>query len=201
MIDKIHLTTVILCGGRSNRMNGEDKGLILLKNKEMISYVVDVVKKSSNRLLISANRNINKYQTYGEVIVDELINFQGPLAGILRAIQSVNTDYLLICSCDTPLLHKTIVQRLIKAMDNNNVDICVANDGNKIHPTIAIIKTELEKNLLDFIASGQRKLGTWIKQNNFFKVDCSDYLTAFTNINTYEDFDKLKSLYSDINIK
>ena len=54
MIDKNKITAVILSGGRSSRMQGEDKGLILLNDKPLISYVVDVVDDRAGRLLISA---------------------------------------------------------------------------------------------------------------------------------------------------
>ncbi|MDC9714991.1 MAG: molybdenum cofactor guanylyltransferase MobA [Gammaproteobacteria bacterium] len=184
------ITAVILAGGRSSRMSGEDKGLILLNNEPMIDCVAKTVKGGVNRLLISANRNAEQYQEYGEVITDALDDFQGPLAGILQAIQNANTEYLLIFPCDAPLLNKVVIGRLLSAMDSSAVDICVADDGVRIHPTIAIIKTKLEQNLSDFLASGQRKLGVWIEQNNFLKVDFSDYPEVFANLNTPEDFDK-----------
>ena len=157
MIDKNNITTVILSGGRSSRMQGEDKGLILLNDKPMISYVVDVVDGGVGRLLISANRNIGAYQQYGEVITDDLADFQGPLAGIAKAMSVVGTPYLLILPCDSPLVNKAVINRLIQFMSDKDVDICVAGDGVRIHPTFALIKTSLKDNLLAFLDSGERK--------------------------------------------
>jgi molybdopterin-guanine dinucleotide biosynthesis protein A len=191
MIDKNNITAVILSGGRSSRMQGEDKGLILLNDKPLISYVIDVVNDKVDRLLISANRNIEKYQPYGEVIVDELTDFQGPLSGISTALSKTTTTYLLTFPCDSPLINETVINRLIDAMDRVDVDICVADDGLRIHPTIALIKTNLKNNLLAFLESGERKLGLWIEQNNFQKVDLSDQLKVFINLNNPQDFDKI----------
>ncbi len=191
MIDKNNITVVILSGGRSSRMQGEDKGLILLNDKPLISYMVDVVNDKAGRLLISANRNIEKYQSYGEVIVDELTDFQGPLAGISTALSKTNTTYLLTLPCDSPLINETVINRLIDVMDRVDVDICVADDGLRIHPTIALIKTNLKNNLLAFLESGERKLGLWIEQNNFQKVDFSDQPKVFINLNNPKDFDKV----------
>ncbi len=191
MIDKNNITVVILSGGRSSRMQGEDKGLILLNDKPLISYMVDVVNDNAGRLLISANRNIEKYQSYGEVIVDELTDFQGPLAGISTALSKTNTTYLLTLPCDSPLINETVINRLIDVMDRVDVDICVADDGLRIHPTIALIKTNLKNNLLAFLESGERKLGLWIEQNNFQKVDFSDQPKVFINLNNPKDFDKV----------
>jgi len=191
MIDKKNITAVILSGGRSSRMQGEDKGLILLNDKPLIGYVVDVVDGRAGRLLISANRNIEAYQQYGEVISDELADFQGPLAGIAKAMSVVRTPYLLVLPCDSPLVNGVVVDRLIKCMEDKNVDICVADDGSRIHPTFALIKTSLKDNLLAFLGSGERKLGLWIEQNNFQRVDFSDQPKVFINLNNPQDFDKI----------
>jgi molybdopterin-guanine dinucleotide biosynthesis protein A len=191
MIDKNNITTVILSGGRSSRMQGKDKGLILLNDKPLIGYVVDVVDGRAGRLLISANRNIDAYQQYGEVISDELTDFQGPLAGIAKALSVVSTPYLLVLPCDSPLVNETVIDRLIKCMADKDMDICVADDGTHIHPTFALIKTSLKDNLLAFLDSGERKLGLWIEQNNFQKVDCSDQPKVFINLNNPQDFDKI----------
>ena len=191
MIDKNNITAVILSGGRSSRMQGEDKGLILLNDKPLINYVVDVVNSKVDRLLIGANRNIEAYQQYGEVITDELADFQGPLAGISSALSRAATTYLLTLPCDSPMINKTVIDRLVDTMDRANVDICVADDGLRIHPTISLMKTSLKDNLLAFLDSGERKLGLWIEQNNFQKVDFSDQPRVFINLNNPQDFDKI----------
>ncbi|HAD99594.1 MAG TPA: molybdenum cofactor guanylyltransferase [Gammaproteobacteria bacterium] len=191
MIDKNNITAVILSGGRSSRMQGEDKGLILLNDKPLISYVADVVNSKVVRLLISANRNIDAYQKYGEVISDELSDFQGPLAGIVKAMSVVSTPYLLVLPCDSPLVNEIVIDRLIQCMTDKDMDICVAGDGVRIHPTFALIKTSLKDNLLDFLDSGERKLGLWIEQNDFQKVDFSDQPKVFINLNNPQDFDKI----------
>ena len=191
MIDKNNITAVILSGGRSSRMQGEDKGLILINDKPMIGYVADVVDGRAGRLLISANRNIEAYQQYGEVISDELVDFQGPLAGIAKAMSLVSTPYLLVLPCDSPLVNEMVIDRLIQCMADKDMDICVADDGTHIHPTFALIKTSLKDNLLAFLDSGERKLGLWIEQNDFQKVDFSDQPKVFINLNNPQDFDKI----------
>ena len=64
MIKDKDITIAILAGGRSKRMSGNDKGLILLNNKPLISYVIDTFSGATKNLLINANRNQQKYQKY-----------------------------------------------------------------------------------------------------------------------------------------
>ena len=187
-IDKSDITAVILSGGQGLRVGREDKGLMLFNDRALIAYVVDVVEYEVGRLLISANRNIEKYQQYGEVISDDLEDFQGPLAGIFKAMLTLRTPYLLVLSCDIPFVNKIVIARLVEAMNKNDVDICVVNDGVRMHPTIAIIKAKMQSNLLDFLDSGDRKLGLWVRKNNFVKVDFSDCPEVLTNLNKPKDF-------------
>lgn len=187
-IDKSDITAVILSGGQGLRMGRQDKGLMFFNNKPMIAHMVDVVEFEVARLLISANRNIEKYQQYSEVVSDDLSDFQGPLAGIAKAISVTKTPYLLVLPCDSPLITQAIIQRLVTAMNKNNVDICVADDGTRIHPTIAIIKVKVQNNLLDFLESGNRKLSLWVQKNNFAKVDFSDYPEMLSNFNNPKNF-------------
>ena len=188
-ITKSDITAVILSGGQATRMNHQDKGLIPFKGKPLIDYVSSTIQKEACRVLVSANRNLDAYQEFGEVITDSLPGFQGPLAGVLSALNEVKTQYLLVAPCDTPFISHCLITRLLKHMQQSNADICVATDGQRIHPTFALINTDLEDNLSDFLAQGNRKMGLWLKNNHTQEVDFSDCTELFINLNSPEDFD------------
>lgn len=188
-ITKSDITAVILSGGQATRMNYQDKGLIPFKGKPLISYVSNAIQKEVCRVLVSANRNLDAYQEFGEVITDSLPKFQGPLSGVLSALGEVKTNYLLIVPCDSPFVNHTLIAKLSKQMQQSNADICVATDGQRIQPTFALINTDLEDNLSDFLAQGHRKMGLWLKNNHTQEVDFSDCAKLFINLNSFEDFD------------
>jgi molybdopterin-guanine dinucleotide biosynthesis protein A len=187
-ITKNDITAVILAGGKSSRMDNEDKGLILLNNKPLITYSIDIIKENVNNILISSNRNIEEYQKYAQVISDDLANFQGPLAGISKALSETKTPYLLITPCDCPFINQILIDRLVGAMAKHQCDVCVAFDGEKIQPTLALIKNNLKNNLDNFLLKGHRKLGLWLTQQDIQKVDLSDEKKVFINFNTPQDF-------------
>jgi molybdopterin-guanine dinucleotide biosynthesis protein A len=188
-ITKSDITAVILSGGQATRMNHQDKGLIPFKGKPLIDYVSSTIQKEVCRVLVSANRNLDAYQKFGEVITDSLPGFQGPLAGVLSALNEVKTQYLLVAPCDAPFINRCLITKLLKHMQQSNADICVATDGQRIHPTFALINTNLKDNLSDFLAQGHRKMGLWFKNNDAQAVDFSDCTELFINLNSPEDFD------------
>ncbi len=186
-IVKSDITVVILAGGQSIRMNHKDKGLILFNGKPLISYVVDIVHKDVCSILISANRNISEYQRFGEVITDSLPGFQGPLAGILSALNRIKTKYLLIVPCDGPFINQSLVTRLLQNMQQPSVNICVAMQGQKMHPTFSLVSVNLKDNLSEFLEQGNRKMSVWFESNHAQKVDFSDQVNMFTNLNSPKD--------------
>ncbi|MBT3195487.1 MAG: molybdenum cofactor guanylyltransferase [Candidatus Ruthia sp.] len=187
-ITKKDVTAVILSGGRATRMGGQNKGLILFKDKPLISYVTNVVSENVNSILVSANKNLDLYQEFGTVIADDLADFQGPLAGISKAMHFANTPYLLVLPCDGPFVSSLLLERLIQSMQQNEVDICVASNGDKIHPTYSLINITLKDNLDKFLQTGGRKFGLWLENNNALKVDFSDQPDIFINLNSPQDF-------------
>ena len=187
-ISKNEITVVVLAGGKASRMDGEDKGLIVFRELPLIAQVFNFVKPKVSQILISANRNIEEYANFGKVIRDDLKGFQGPLAGISKALKVCSTPYLLVLPCDSPLVDASLIDSLIEKMEVSKVDICVAHDGSIMHATFALMKTKLEKSLEEFLEEGGRKMALWYRQQSLERIDVSSHLEVLTNINRPEDF-------------
>jgi molybdopterin-guanine dinucleotide biosynthesis protein A len=187
-ISKNEITAVILAGGQASRMNGEDKGLIIFRELPLIAHVVNITKPKVAEILISANRNLEEYANFGRVIRDDLEGFQGPLAGISKALKVCSTPYLLVFPCDSPLIDATLIDSLIEKMEATKADICVAHDGSIMHATFALMQTKLEKSLEEFLEEGGRKMAYWYRQQSLERIDVSSHLEVLTNINRPEDF-------------
>jgi len=184
---------VVLAGGLARRMGQQDKGLILFKNRPLVSYALQAMTPLVEDLYISANRNREQYRQLGfPVITDNSDCFDGPLAGILAAMQIVHNPVLLIMPCDSPLLTTAHVQRLLTAL-TDNVDIAVAFDGERLHPVFAALKTHLRAGLQTYLQTGERKLQAWFKQHQVVEVDFSDRPEVFANINTPEQLVELET--------
>ena len=187
-ISKNEITAVILAGGKASRMDGEDKGLIVFRELPLIVHVVNITKPKVSQILISANRNLEEYANFGKVISDDLEGYQGPLAGISKALKVCSTPYLLVLPCDSPLIDEALIDSLIEKMEISKVDICVAHDGSIMHATFALMQTKLEKSLKGFLEEGGRKMALWYRQQSLERIDVSSHLEVLTNINRPEDF-------------
>ena len=183
------ISSVILAGGQGLRMDGVDKGLIEFRGLPLVAHVASVIESKVDKIYISANRSFDSYASYGEVISDDLLGFQGPLAGISKALKICSTKYLLVLPCDSPLVDSKLIDDLIIRMKQKDSDICVAHDGSIMHATFALMKSNLGKSLEHFLNDGGRKMALWYRQQNLERIDVSDRLVVLTNLNKPEDLD------------
>lgn len=180
------ITGVVLAGGKARRMGGADKGLLELDGKPLWKHVADTLAPQLETVVINANRHQDIYQQSGlKVIPDSLADFPGPLAGMLSVLQQEKGDWFLFCPCDTPYIPRDLVARL-KAQ-RNNAPVVWVHDGERDHPTIALVNRSVEPFLQEYLRSGERRVMVFMRQAGGHAVDFSDFKQAFVNVNTPEE--------------
>jgi molybdopterin-guanine dinucleotide biosynthesis protein A len=186
-------SAVILAGGRSRRMGGEDKGLLPYQGRPMIAHVLAAVSTRVDAIFINANRNLERYRAFGRpVISDATADFAGPLAGLLAALRAARTPQVLVLPCDSPLIAPALIDRLAAAKRRSDADIVVAHDGRRLQPTFALLSVSLADDLAAFLARGGRKVDQWYEETTMLEVDCSDLADSFVNLNTPEELAALE---------
>jgi molybdenum cofactor guanylyltransferase len=179
-----NITGVVLAGGRGSRMGGEDKGLVTLGAQPMVQHVIARLRPQVGALLISANRNPERYGQFGYRIVPDLLHdYQGPLAGMASAMQVAETPFVVTVPCDSPLFGDDLVQRLAEALTRDDADVAVAHDGARTHPVFLLLKRSLLPSLLAFLDAGDRKIDLWFARHRVALADFSDCPEAFLNVN------------------
>ena len=156
------VAAVILAGGQGRRMGGADKGLVEYRGRPLIEWVLEVLTPQVDELVISANRNLDTYASYGHpVLPDTLPDFPGPLAGVLAAMQTGVADWLVVVPCDTPHLPADLASRLLSAAQHAKVPLAVAADKARIHHSCFIVRCDQQDNLVAYLARGERAVRHW----------------------------------------
>jgi len=186
------ITGVVLAGGEGRRMGGADKGLQLLDGRPLVQWVLERLTPQVGQILISANRNLERYREFGcPVLADLTPDFAGPLAGLQAAMTRATTPLLLSAPCDSPCLPADLGLRLAEAMEGACADLAVPRAGGRLHRAFCLARPELLPRLNAFLARGGRKLGVWHASLNTVEVDFDDQAEAFSNINSLADLDQL----------
>lgn len=177
-------STLILAGGRGTRMGGQDKGLLRLNNRPMISYLLATLAPLSDDIMISCNRNQQAYAELGyPLVTDGNTRFFGPLAGILSGMKLARHSHLLVLPCDTPAVTSRLIRRLAQFAQQQPEHICMAQDSQRPQPLHAMIPVSLQSSLADTIAANQHSVMSWYAQQSLKIVNCEDLPGDFANAN------------------
>ncbi len=126
-------------------------------------------------------------------MADALDGYQGPLAGILSAMQYVQTEWVLTIPCEVPQLPADLRQRLGDALLREQASIAVAHDGEQLQVMHALLPISLAPNLAAFLHSGERKARVWMGRHRMVQVDFSDCADGFQNLNRPEDHQRFSA--------
>ncbi|MFJ3269160.1 molybdenum cofactor guanylyltransferase MobA [Serratia liquefaciens] len=180
------ITGIILAGGRATRMGGEDKGLVPVAGIPLYQYVLARLRPQVGPIAINANRNQARYRESGLPIIGDLIpDFSGPLAGMLAGLKYATTEWVAFVPCDVPDFPATLIEKLWQ--QKGSAIAAYASDGERAHPTLALLHTSLATPLEDYLARGERKLMLFLDAARAQQVEFKGQQSAFHNLNTLED--------------
>ncbi|WP_233143416.1 molybdenum cofactor guanylyltransferase MobA [Aggregatibacter actinomycetemcomitans] len=188
----ISISAVILAGGRATRMGGVDKGLQRLHGKPLFQWIYERLCSQVAQVSVNTNRNQADYAAAGlPVFADNMEGFQGPLSGILTALERSDTDFVLFVPCDSPFFPENLLEKLKSAVIFHGVSVAYAHDGEREHPTFCLMARSLKDKLAAYLASGERRMLHFMRQNGAVSVDFSENKQAFANINTFDELQQL----------
>ena len=106
----------IIAGGKSSRMNGQEKAFLDLGGKPMLQHVIERVAPQVQAVAINANGDPSRFSQFGlPVLADNPAEVSTPLAGLLTALTyAAARDFGLVLSLpsDTPFLPPDLRARL-----------------------------------------------------------------------------------------
>ncbi|HLH12062.1 MAG TPA: molybdenum cofactor guanylyltransferase MobA [Methylovirgula sp.] len=195
---------ILLAGGRATRMGGNDKALIELCGAPLLARVIAAVEPQCEGLLISANGDLARFETFGFASVrDEIEGFAGPLAGILAGLDFIaqnrpEVGFALSVPTDTPFLPADLAARLSAAQDDGGI-VC-ARSGGATHPVVALwpvaIRGDLRRALIE---ERIRKVDHFISRHRRAYADWPiEPFDPFFNINAPQDLSTAEAILARV---
>lgn len=179
------VSAIILAGGRGRRVGNQDKGLLQWQHRALIEWVIDAIAPQVDDIVISCNRNSARYQLLANrVCEDDLVDFQGPLAGVKAALSMCLHDLVFICPCDMPQLPENVVAQLYQQKMATNADVVYASDGQYQQYLVALLNKSLQTSLNNYLNGPQRSVKGWYATLHTEIVDFGHHAAAFTHFNT-----------------
>ena len=178
---------LILSGGASLRMHGQDKGLALFKSKPLVEHVLERVQAQVPTVRISANRNLEQYTAFGvPVITDATPGPQGPLVGIYRGLETNVHTWMATVPCDTPFIRLDYIEHLCRAQQSSQSLSVVARHAQQIEPLFLLLHHSGLAALKRFDPYREQSVRAWLATLSVAYADFPDDDFTFLNLNTPE---------------
>lgn len=158
------VTGVVLAGGEGRRVGGADKGLLELDGRTLAEQVAANLRGHCARVLVSANRNADRYRLFADAVVADLrTGLQGPLAGLEAAMTVATTPMLLVTPCDMPHVPAALYRDLLAALTGKpGAALVVADDGERVQPLVCALRRSALPELSCFLDAGGRAAYGWL---------------------------------------
>ncbi len=183
---------IILAGGQSRRMGGNEKSLMDISGFKPIELVAHRLTPQVDIMAINANGDAGRFSHIECPVIEDTVDGNvGPLAGVLAGMRwasEAGCQAIATAATDTPFFPKDLVSRLASARQDK-IDIAMAKSGERIHPVFAIWPVALADELESFLVEeDKRKILEFANRYTLHEIEFAiDDIDPFFNINTPED--------------
>jgi len=192
--DKHDISGIILSGGKSLRM-GENKSFIKVNGVPIIHRIYHLFKELFQEIIIVTNQK-ELFSAFDAKIYNDLLPDKGVLGGLYTGIFFSSFPHSFCVACDMPFIKISVVQYLIRNIEDYDVIVPRTRDGlqplhaiysKKCLDPIKIIIEQGNYKTIDFYNMVKVKI---VKEDDFYNLD--PLRESFINVNTPEELSLIK---------
>ena len=180
------ITLGILAGGEGSRLGGRDKAWLERDGKPQVMHLVDALAPQVDAVMVSANRNAERYLAHGLRAVHDRIAGIGPMAGLHALASECRSAWLLTVPVDAV----TIPADLIEALSRIDADPgtgAFAEDDDGVQPLLALWRVDaLRVACRHAVAAGEHAVH--VLQSKLGMAPVRFDTLRIGNLNTPQDF-------------
>jgi len=188
----------VLAGGGSTRF-GRDKALVEVDGKLMLARMIELLRGAAKEGKVVAVRG--KYEAFGVEIVEDRWPGEGPLGGIITALEATakspaKCEWNLIVSCDMPFLTREWLTFLCERAAKSEAQVVLPHSGHGLEPLCACYRTRAAGALRAAFESGVRKVTQGLQHVATEVLDEAEWKRfdsagrLFWNMNTQADYEE-----------
>lgn len=188
----MEICALVLAGGKSSRMNGNNKAFLKYKNNTFIENIISELGEF-NKIYISVD-NIEKYKSLNYELIEDEFKEIGPIGGIYSALRTMHEDYVFVTACDMPKIKKRVIEVLLNNIEHDDKCIVFKDEEGRIYPLGGVYSKKCLPIIKEMIDNHNYKLQNLVKKLDgkvlsISECDLDDEL--FINVNNPEEYENL----------
>ena len=168
----------VLVGGRSTRM-GRDKSQLPWNGTTLAEAIAREVAKAAGNVTLVGNERMG---------IADLYPGEGPLGGIITALEHSKADWNLVVACDMPFANARFLRGLLEAARKGDADALLPRGPSGLpEPLCAVYHRRALAAILARFAGGIRKITDALEGLKVVSLEVTE-VALFQNLNTPEDW-------------
>jgi molybdopterin-guanine dinucleotide biosynthesis protein A len=165
---------------------GADKALLPYRGATLVETVALAVSEAVARLKLVGDAD--RYGGLVYEVIPDLYPGEGPLGGVLTALQNSSADWNLVVACDMPELTGGFLGALMDAADAQDCDVLVpAGPDGEIEPLCTVYHKKAQPGLQRAFDRGVRQMKAALREVRAATLLVPE-LARFQNVNTPGDW-------------
>ena len=187
------MKALILAGGENKRLPIL-KGFLELKGRKIIESNIELLNGIFDGVIISTNTP-ERYFYLGMPMVGDVINYRGPMTGILSALITLKETEIFVAACDMPFIKPELIRYIVGRWTDRWEAVIPIFNG-KPQPLLGIYSKKLIPKMEESIRNRRRGLREflntrevhYIEEEKVREIDQEG--RSFVNINTIQDYER-----------
>ena len=191
------LSGIILAGGPSRRMGGENKSLLRFGNEALIERQVRLMKEVCSEIIVVTNTPKLYLRLVDESvrIITDYIPNKGPLSGMHAGLTLAQNDYAWIVGCDMPFISPVAAALMLQQLDERS-DVILPDIQGKIYPLHAIYNRKCVKKIWKLLTNQDIQIESLQRELICQKALDAGFLIAGVNVNFVTDVNTLDEYHA-----
>ena len=173
----------VLAGGSSRRM-GRDKAFIEVAGTPMIIRVSDALTRAGAGEVLVVGGDGSRLAELGMRVVADRWPGEGPLGGIITALEASENSVVAVLACDLPDIDAADITELVESLGEH--DAAMAKIAPHIEPLCGVWRTGCEPHLAAAFEGGERAVHVALGAIDAVLVDFTGR-RSLRNVNTPTD--------------
>ncbi len=194
---KVNMTGILLAGGKNSRM-GVNKAFLEIDQERLIDKTLDIYQRLFSEIIIVTNDPLPHLEFFNAALVTDIYKGKGPLGGIYTGLFYAKNNYTFACSCDMPFLNEMFIAYMIGQSGKHDVIVPELPEGYQ--PLHAIYSRNCLPSIRRLILMDKLKITGFYRDMSVLTISEKEIQPfnpggqLFYNLNTPEDWEKIKSL-------
>lgn len=159
---------------------GRDKARLPFRGGTLAQAVAEAVRDAAGSAILVGNPELGG--------IPDRYPGEGPLGGILTALDHTSAEWNLIVACDLPELTGALLGRLLEEAEAKGCDALLPHrPGGRPEPLCAVYRRSARDRIAARFAGGIRKVTAGLEGLDVYHLEVRETL-QFQNVNTPEDW-------------